>query len=100
MPRVDAHAAVQRLEATGRKRATAVRCIGYAALIQATGWEGIGQYMPASAINGLRTAFDEAGIDATRIAFPEGPICSWRGSSVRVRTRGRAQAARRLLGKS
>jgi hypothetical protein len=37
MPRMDADVAVQQLEATGRKRTTAVRCIGYAALIQAIG---------------------------------------------------------------
>jgi hypothetical protein len=69
---MNAEVAVQRLEANGRKRTTAVRCLGYAALIQAVGWEGIGQHMPTSAVDGLRAAFDEADIDPGSVAFPEG----------------------------
>ena len=97
---MEAEMAVQQLEATGRKRTAAVRSIGYAALIQAIGWEGIEQHMPSSAVDGLRAAFDEAEIDPATIAFPEGPTVYLEEVARSSAHPGSAQAARELLGGS
>jgi len=64
--------AVEKLNAAGRRHETAVRCIGYAALIQAIGWDSVAEHMPPEAVTGLRAAFDEAGINPAEIEFPDG----------------------------
>jgi hypothetical protein len=44
----------------------------YAALIQAIGWDSVAEHMPPEAVTGLRSAFDEAGINPVEVEFPDG----------------------------
>lgn len=69
---MEAEVAVARLDATGRKQSTSVRCVGYAILIQELGWDGVGEQMKEEALRGLRGAFEEAGVDPFEITYPDG----------------------------
>jgi hypothetical protein len=69
---VDALEAVEALELTGRKHSTAVRCVGYAILIQELGWDGVEGQMGEKALGGLRHAYREAGLDPLEINYADG----------------------------
>jgi hypothetical protein len=97
---MDAKTAAKELEAAGRQHQTAMRCVGYAALVQAIGWDGVAAHMPGEAVAGLRQAFDEAGIDPAELEFPEGPdeyLAEVARSSIHE---GSIHAAKELLGSS
>lgn len=96
---MDASIAVERVLSTGRKRSTAVRSVGYAALIQSLGWEGIEEQMPPEAVAGLRCGFEEAGVDPTQIEFANGRTEYLEEVVRSSRHPASAEAARRLLGK-
>ena len=71
--------------------------MGYAALIQSLGWEGIAQQMPPEALAGLRRGFEEAGVDPAAIDFPDGRT-EYLEEVVRSSLHpASAEAARRLL---